>query len=130
MLCCLHSLIRTNNFQRVLTASVDSCVEIMSASSVAKPILEGRKEGAGKRGLGCASAARNERRSEKSKEATAVKGEQLAVRTEKLSDRECSRRFGVTATSPLHPSTPELACVTSDSVCLASQSSARELREG
>ena len=35
MLCCFHSCISTETFQRVLTASVDSCAEIESAPSVA-----------------------------------------------------------------------------------------------
>ena len=34
-LSCFHSVISTQTVQRVLTASVDSCVEIKSASSVA-----------------------------------------------------------------------------------------------
>ena len=34
ILCCLHSHISTQTFQRALTASVESCVEIKSAPSV------------------------------------------------------------------------------------------------
>ena len=35
MLSCFHSIISTQTFQRVLTASVDSCAETKNASSVA-----------------------------------------------------------------------------------------------
>ena len=38
-LCCFHSLFSTQNLQRALTVSVDNCVEIKSAPSLASPML-------------------------------------------------------------------------------------------
>ena len=39
LLCCFHGLINTRIFRRVLTALVNSCVEIKSSPSMVSPIL-------------------------------------------------------------------------------------------
>ena len=56
-LCCCHSLISTQTFQRALAASVDSCEEIKSAPSVRNQFWQSLEVGAGKRCLECAFEA-------------------------------------------------------------------------